>query len=126
MATRYKRAMAPLDAKARARLWDGGGEAAAIAVGQEASTGKLEEMVRAFYNDEVYHRREKVEKKVRSAAKWRRALEAELEDAVAEPAAEWIQAKAEAAIGAAGLECDEIVRRRLVSRIQDRGLDAGE
>ncbi|PKU64021.1 uncharacterized protein LOC110099029 [Dendrobium catenatum] len=125
MATRYKRAMAPLDDKARARLWDGGGATAVIAVGSEGSTGKLEELVHAFYNDEMSIRGEKIEEEERPAAKWRQALELELKDDLAEPAVKWIRAKAEAAVGTAGLECEDVVRRRLVRLMQERGLDAG-
>ncbi|XP_020588089.1 uncharacterized protein LOC110029931 [Phalaenopsis equestris] len=128
MATRYKRAMAPLDAKARARLWEGGRPptAAAMAVSCRDSTGKLEQLVHAFY--EAYHtgdRVEEEEEEERLPAKWRQALEAELKDAAVEPAVEWIRNKAEVAVGAAGLECDEVVRRRLVRWMQDGGLDAG-
>ncbi|KAL0914792.1 hypothetical protein M5K25_015171 [Dendrobium thyrsiflorum] len=127
MATTYKKAMAPLDAKARARLWDGGEATAVIAVGSEGSTGKLEELVHAFYNDEISIRGEKIEEKEeeRPAAKWRQALELELKDDLAEPVVMWIRAKAEAAVGAAGLECEEVVRRRLVRLMQEKGLDAG-
>ncbi|XP_020599622.1 uncharacterized protein LOC110039023 [Phalaenopsis equestris] len=130
MATRYKRAMAPLDAKARARLWEGGRPptAAAMAVSCRDSTGKLEQLVHAFY--EAYHTGDRVEEEEeeeeeRLPAKWRQALEAELKDAAVEPAVEWIRNKAEVAVGAAGLECDEVVRRRLVRWMQDGGLDAG-
>ncbi|KAK8971222.1 hypothetical protein KSP40_PGU012763 [Platanthera guangdongensis] len=125
MNTGYKRATAPLDAVARARLWDGGG---AAEDGGGSSSMELEEMVCSFYNDEAGPGGEAEDRKARPALKWRRDLEAELKDAAAaEPVAEWIRAKAEAVVRSQGrFQHGELLRRNLVRRLKELGFDAGE
>ncbi|PKA47289.1 hypothetical protein AXF42_Ash017234 [Apostasia shenzhenica] len=103
---------------ATARLWEVAGGGISVAGGEPDSEGswELAELVDAFYNDEAE------EEDVRPAAtvsELREAAEA------ADPAAEWIRAKAEAVVAGSSSESDELLRQKVVRKIQRLGFDAG-
>ncbi|KAG1327318.1 hypothetical protein COCNU_01G012520 [Cocos nucifera] len=128
MSARYRRATAPLDGTARARLWEGRlGEA-----GSTENSSELADLVESFYdevvNDMDGERRDdsdtgSEEKEVGNRER-RAMLEAALANSEADSVANRIRIEAEGAVRAAGSDTDGL-KRRVMSWLRERGFDAG-
>ncbi|KAM0941608.1 hypothetical protein DsansV1_C16g0140441 [Dioscorea sansibarensis] len=114
MAARYKRATAPLDETARARLWVAGVPETEI---RPESSPELAELVDSFY-DEGSGKRSELGP-VRDLEKLRMALSESGSDPVAERILYLVESVARRGSGSDGLNC------RIVIRLRDHSFDAG-
>lgn len=126
---RYKRATAPLDRTARARLWEGRlGES-----GSPENSSELADLVDSFYDEEANEmdgeRGDESDtgsdgKEVGNRER-RAVLEAALAKSEADSVANRIRVEAEGAVRAAGSDTDGF-KRRVMTWLRERGFDAGK
>ncbi|KAJ0986992.1 hypothetical protein J5N97_005348 [Dioscorea zingiberensis] len=115
MAGRYKRATAPLDESARARLWVSGEPDREIRPG---SSPELAELVDSFYDEGGLRGSEL------GPVKDLEKLEKALSESGADPVAKRIQYLAERVVRVYGSGADGL-NPRVVIRLRDKGFDAG-
>ncbi|XP_073106954.1 uncharacterized protein [Elaeis guineensis] len=128
MSARYRRATAPLDGTARARLWEG-------RLGESRSpenSSELADLVDSFYDEEVNDMDGErgddsdtgSEEEEVGNRKWRAMLEATLAKSEADSVADRIRVEAEGAVRAVGSDTDGL-KGRVMSWLRERGFDAG-